>query len=154
MSATDPRPSRYWEDLSIGETTQAGPMTVTEGDILTFASRYDPQWFHADAEAAKASLFGGLIASGIHTAALWRMLDHQANGDVAWVCGVQWDTVRWPRAVRPGDALTATSEVVSKRPSASRPGVGIAVLRHEMVNQEGAVVLSFTSTDLVYRRPA
>jgi acyl dehydratase len=154
MSAIDRRPARYWEDLAIGETTRAGPMIVTEGDILAFARRYDPQWFHADAEAAKGSLFGGLIASGIHTAALWRMLDHQANGDVAWVCGVQWDTVRWPRAVRPGDALTATSEVVSKRPSASRPGVGLAVLRHEMVNQDGAVVLSFTSTDLVYRRPA
>lgn len=147
------RPSRHWEDLEVGETTRSRPLTVDENEMIAFANRYDPQFFHADGEAAKDTLFGGLIASGIYTAALWRMLDHQANGDVAWVCGVGWEEVRWSKAVRPGDVLVATSEVVSKRPSKSRPGVGIAVLRHALINQDEEAVFSFLSTDLVYRRP-
>lgn len=151
---TDPRPTRKWEDLEIGEETTSASLSVSEEDILTFARAYDPQYFHADPEAAKRSLFGELVASGIHTAALWRIMDHGVNGNIDWVCGVQWDNVRWRRAVRVGDTLTAHSRVTSKRPSESRPGVGIAVLEHWVVNQEGETVFSFTSTDLVYRRQA
>jgi acyl dehydratase len=151
--AASAMPSRYWEDLEVGETTRSRAMTVDGEDMVSFATKYDPQFFHADAEAAKASLFGGLIASGIYTAALWRVLDHEENGDIAWVCGVQWDAVRWKRAVRAGDRIYVTSVCVSKRPSKSRPGVGLAVMHHEMVNQDGDVVFEFDSTDLVYRRP-
>ena len=144
--------SRYWEDLEVGETTLSRELTVDAGDMVGFATLYDPQYFHADAEAAKGSLFGGLIASGIYTAALWRILDHEANGAIAWVCGVQWDAVRWRKAVRPGDTLRAASLLKSKRPSASRPGVGLVIMRHEVSNQDGEVVFEFESTDLVYRR--
>jgi acyl dehydratase len=147
-------PSRYWEDLEVGETTSSRELTVDGSDMVDFATRYDPQYFHADADAAKGSLFGGLIASGIYTAALWRILDHEENGNVAWVCGVQWDAVRWRKAVRAGDRLTAASVLKSKRPSASRPGVGLAVMSHAVTNQDGDVVFEFESTDLVYRRPA
>ena len=152
--ATAPvQPSRYWEDVAVGETTRSRELTVDGVDMVAFATKYDPQFFHADAEAAKDSLFGGLIASGIYTAALWRILDHEANGDIAFVCGVQWDDVRWRKAVRAGDRLVASSECLSKRPSASRPGVGLAVLRHALTNQDGDTVFSFDSTDLIYRRP-
>lgn len=155
MSAkTDPHPARKWEDLEIGEETVSSPLTVTAEDILRFAGSYDPQYFHADAEAAKDSLFGELVASGIHTAALWRIMDHEVNGNVDWVCGVQWDDVRWRRAVRAGDTLVAHSRVISKRPSESRPGIGLAVLEHWVDNQDDITVFSFTSTDLVYRRAA
>lgn len=155
MSAkTDPHPARKWEDLEIGEETTSSPLTVTAEDIVTFAGRYDPQYFHNDAEAAKESLFGELVASGIHTAALWRIMDHEVNGNIDWVCGVQWDDVRWRKAVRAGDTLRAHSRVLSKRPSESRPGVGLAVLEHWVVNQDGDIVFSFSSTDLVYRRAA
>lgn len=147
------RPSRHWEDIEVGETTRSRELTVDAEDMIAFATRYDPQFFHADPDAARDSLFGGLIASGIYTAALWRILDHEENGDIAWVCGVQWDAVKWMKAVRPGDRLVATSVCVSKRPSRSRPGVGIAVLEHEVLNQDGDAVFRFTSTDLVYRRP-
>jgi acyl dehydratase len=147
------KPSRFWEDLDVGETTLSREMIVDMGDMVGFATRYDPQFFHADAEAAKDSLFGGLIASGIYTAALWRILDHEENGKVAWVCGVQWDAVRWRKAVRPGDRIRASSVLKSKRPSASRPGVGLVVMRHEVANQDGDIVFEFESTDLVYRRP-
>lgn len=150
----DALPSRYWEDLEIGETTRSRVMTVDAEEMIQFGRKYDPQYFHSDEELAKNSLFGGLIASGIYTAALWRILDHEENGNIAWVCGVQWDAVRWRKAVRPGDRVYATSECRSKRPSASRPGVGLAVLHHEVVNQDGDVVFEFDSTDLVYRRPA
>ena len=149
---TDPHPVRKWEDLEIGEETTSSPLTVSEEEMLAFAGRYDPQYFHNDPEAAKDSLFGELVASGIHTVALWRIMDHEVNGDIDWVCGVQWDNVRWRCAVRADDTLVAHSKVTSKRPSKSRPGVGIAVLDHWVENQAGEVVVSFTSTDLVYRR--
>lgn len=147
-----PRPPRKWEDLVVGEETRSRELTLTRAEMLDFATRYDPQFFHADPEAARASLFGEVIASGIYTAALWRLLDHEENGNVDWVCGVQWDNVRWRRALRAGDTVRAHSRVVSKRPSASRPGIGLAVLQHWMTNQDGETVFEFASTDLVYRR--
>lgn len=147
------KPDRYWEDIQIGETTMSREMIVDAEAMVAFANKYDPQSFHADAEAAKDSLFGGLIASGIYTAALWRILDHEANGAIAYVCGVQWDAVKWRRALRPGDTIRATSRCLSKRPSGSRPGIGIAVFHHEVLNQNDEAVLSFDSTDLVYGRP-
>ena len=151
---TDSGRLRKWEELEIGEETRSSPLTVTQADMIAFADRYDPQFFHNDPEAAKGSLFGELVASGIYTAALWRIMDHEVNGDIDWVCGVQWDNVRWRRAVRAEDTLIARSKLTSKRASKSRPGVGIAVLDHWVENQDGEVVFSFTSTDLVYRRSA
>jgi len=80
------------------------------------------------------------------------VLDHEENGNIDWVCGVQWDNVRWRKALRAGDTVRAHSRVVSKRPSASRPGIGLAVLQHWMTDQHGDTVFEFASTDLVYRR--
>lgn len=151
MSEND-RPPRKWEDLVVGEETHSRPLTLSREEMLEFATRYDPQFFHADPDAARASLFGEVIASGIYTAALWRVLDHEENGNVDWVCGVQWDNVRWRKALRAGDTVRVHSRVVSKRPSASRPGIGLAVLQHWMTNQHDETVFEFTSTDLVYRR--
>ncbi|MDA4845112.1 MaoC/PaaZ C-terminal domain-containing protein [Hoeflea poritis] len=151
---TDSRRLKKWEELEIGEETCSSPRTVTQADMIAFADRYDPQFFHNDPVAARDSLFGELVASGIYTAALWRIMDHEVNGDIDWVCGVQWDHVRWRRAVRARDTLVARSKLTSKRPSESRPGVGLAVLDHWVENQDGEVVFSFTSTDLVYRRTA
>lgn len=148
----NPHPPRKWEDLEIGEERTSSPLGVRAEDMTAFAGRYDPQYFHNDAEAATDSLFGELVASGIYTAALWRIMDHQVNGDVDWVCGVEWSNVRWRKAVRAGDTLSAHSRVTSKRPSESRPNIGLAVLDHWVVNQDGDTVFSFSSTDLVYRR--
>lgn len=145
-------PPRRWEDLEVGETTRSSDHVVDGEDMVAFARRYDPQFFHTDAATAGSSLFGGLIASGIYTAALWRIMDHEVNGDIAFVCGVAWENVRWPKPVRAGDTLHATSVCLSKRPSGKREDAGVATLRHEVVNQKGEVVLSFDSVDLVYRR--
>ncbi|QBY00034.1 dehydratase [Rhodophyticola sp. CCM32] len=157
MSATDSavqnaRPPRHWEDLEIGEATRSRVLCVKLEEMLAYSRHYDPQWFHANEQAARDSLFGAVIASGLYTASLWRLLDHEENGDIAWVCGVAWENVRWRKAVYAGDQLCAHSEILSKRASASRPGLGIAILAHKLTNQKGEIVFDFTSTDLVYRR--
>ncbi|MEM1104608.1 MAG: MaoC/PaaZ C-terminal domain-containing protein [Pseudomonadota bacterium] len=142
---------RKFDDLEIGETRLSDPLEVRGEDMLEFAKKYDPQWFHADEEAAKTSDFGELIASGIYTAALWRKLDHSINGDVDFICGVAWEDVRWPKAVKAGAKLRATSEVLEKRASETSDDRGIAVFRYGLVDQEGEEVFSCRSINLVRR---
>ena len=143
---------RKFEDLVIGEKAISKPMTVDRGDMLSFAEKYDPQWFHADAEAAKDSVFGEVIASGVYTAALWRKLDHTINGNVDFICGVAWEDTRWLKAVKAGDELRATSEILEKRASNSDPSRGVAVFLCGLVNQHDETVFTFRSINLVRRR--
>lgn len=142
---------RAYEDLTVGETAVSPPTAVDREDMVDFAKRYDPQWFHADPEAAKESVFGEVVASGIYTAALWRRLDHEINGDVDFICGVAWEDVRW-KAVRAGDTLRATSEILEKRPSKSDPSRGTVVFRYGLLNQHDEEVFSCRSINLVRRR--
>jgi acyl dehydratase len=144
---------RYFEDLAIGEVAESSARTVTLEEMLEFARRYDPQYFHADPDAARDSVFGEVIASGIHTAALWRQLDHEISHDVAWICGVAWEDVRWPVAVRAGDRLRARAECLAKRPSGARADRGVAELRYTLLNQRDEVVFTCRSINLVARRP-
>lgn len=148
------KPHRYWEDLELGEKTRSAERLVEASAMVEFANKYDPQYFHTNTEMAKDTLFGGLIGSGIYTAALWRMMDHEVNGEVAWVCGVAWDNVKWRRPVRAGDRIHATSECVMKRESGKRQDVGVVTMHHEVVRSDGEVLLAFDSTNLVYRRPS
>jgi acyl dehydratase len=145
--------NRYWEDILVGETSRSSSRTVTAEEMIEFAVKYDPQFFHVDRTAAKQSVFGGLIGSGIYSAALWRIMDHEVNGNIAFVCGVAWDNVKWGNALRPGDTVYATSHCLTKRESKSRPGVGIITMHHELVNQKGEAILAFDGVDLVYRKP-
>lgn len=145
---------RYYEDLLPGEERTSGTQSVSEAEIIEFSSRYDPQYFHMDPRAAKNSVFGGLVASGIHTMALWRRLDHEIAHDIAWICGVGWDDVRFAKAVRPGDTLRAHFRCVSKRLSASKPERGVVVFEYHLINQRDETVISCLSTNLVERRPA
>jgi len=146
-------PTRYWEDLVVGECFTSRSRTVTAEEIVDFASRYDPQYFHADPEAAKRSVFGEVVASGVHNLAIWRQLDHEITGDIRWICGVAWDDFRWVNALRGGEEVLVTAECVSKRESASDPGRGVAVYRYRMVKADGREVFHFLSTNLVERRP-
>ncbi|MFY8092819.1 MAG: MaoC/PaaZ C-terminal domain-containing protein [Niveispirillum sp.] len=143
---------RFWEDIRIGERTQSRALAVTAGAMTEFALRYDPQYFHTDAMLAAQSPFGELIASGLYNCALWRVLDHEENGDIAWVCGIAWDNVRWAAPLRPGDVVRATSVVLSKRPSGKRSDAGIVTLHHQLLNQDDAVVIRFDSTSFVRLR--
>ncbi len=145
---------RYYEDLQIGETRTSAPRTLAREEMLEFARRYDPQYFHTDEQAAKESIFGEVIASGIFTMAVWRQLDHQIAADIRWICGIAWDEVRWPLAVRSGDVVRARSTCISKRDSASDPRRGIIVTLYELLNQDDRLVWSAKSTNLIERRPA
>lgn len=147
-----PAPTRYFEDLIVGETRRSPERMVSEAEILAFAREHDPQWFHADPVTAQGSVFGGVVASGIHTAALWRRLDHAISGDIAWMCGVRWDDVVWARALRPGDRIRAEYEIVELRPSATTPERGTARLRCAVMRAESETLMSFISTNLVYTR--
>lgn len=145
---------RFYEDLVIGQVLESRPRTVTLEELLEFARRYDPQYFHADPDAARSSLFGGIIASGIHSAALWRALDHEISGDIHWICGVAWEDVRWPQAVRAGDTLRARAEALAKRLSGKDPSRGIVEYRYTLLNQRDETVFTCRSINLVALRPA
>ena len=147
-----PEPPRKFEDLELGETRRSDPITVSEADILEFARKYDPQWFHTDPEAARASHFGQLIASGVHVLAIWRMLDHQINSDIDFVCGVGFDDFRLVTALKAGDTVYATSKVIRLQPSSSGKPRGTAVTYYELRNQDDAIVLRFESINLVHTR--
>lgn len=145
-------PTRTFEDLVVGELRQSRVMHVTLDDVLDFARRYDPQWFHVDTELARQSAFGEVVASGIHVLAMWRVLDHEINSDIDFVCGVGWDELRMKRAVRPGDDIYVTSEIIELRLSTRNAGRGTAITRYAIINQLGEQAVTFTSINLVYTR--
>lgn len=144
---------RYYEDLVIREVRESSPLTVVREDMLAFARSYDPQYFHTDPAAAAGSVFGDVIASGIYVMALWRRLDHEIAGDIAWICGVAWKDVKFHVAVRAGDTLRAHSECVAKRLSAGDPRRGVVDYRYTLLNQNDAVAWECLSINLVERRP-
>jgi len=146
------RPPRRFEDLEVGEQRISGKRSLTEDEIVAFARQYDPQWFHSDAQAAKASVFGEVVASGIHVLALWRQLDHQINGDIDFMCGIGWNELRLKKAVRAGDTIHVTSEILELRASKTRDDRGTALTRYAVVNQHGEEAVTFTSINLVYTR--
>jgi acyl dehydratase len=148
------RPPRKFEDLIVGEERVSAPCEVTREEIIDFARRYDPQWFHVDPSAATDSHFGEVVASGIHILALWRQMDHAMNGDIDFVCGVGWDEVRMRRAVRGGDRLTAWSRIAVLTPSDSGKPRGTAITDYAVRNQHGEDVITFRSINLVYSRAA
>ncbi len=144
---------RKFEDLIVGECRKSATRTVTEVELLDFARQYDPQWFHTDAEQARESHFGELIASGVQVLAIWRQLDHTINGDVDFVCGIGFDDFRLVTALRAGDTVYVTSKIVSLTPSASGKPRGTAITHYEMRNQNDEIVVRFDSINLVYCQP-
>lgn len=146
------RPTRIFEDLVLGEVRRSASRIVTQEEILAFARQWDPQWFHSDAELARASVFGEVVASGIHVLALWRQMDHEMNSDIDWVCGIGWDELRLKRAIRAGDSIHVTSEIIELKPSTSRADRGTALTRYAVVDQNGTEAVTFTSINLVYTR--
>lgn len=145
----------YLEDLHPGRRFTAGPVTVTEAEIIAFASRFDPQPFHTDPDAAATHpVFQGLAASGWHTAALTMPLVIEAAGHIAGGIVGGGGELQWPRPVRPGDSLSVEIEVLEVAPSRSRPDRGSALMRNRTLNQHGQEVQVFTVRIVVPRRPA
>jgi acyl dehydratase len=145
---------RYWEDFQPGQVTEIGPVEVTEEEILEFARRYDPQPFHVDPDAAKQSPFGGLIASGWHTTALFMgMFVRRILLDSASLGSPGIDGIRWLAPVRPGDTLTGRVTVDDVQPSSSSPGRGTVFTTSEVLNQDGTVVMTLKARGFFARRP-
>jgi acyl dehydratase len=144
---------RTFDDFEVGERFASAGITVTESMILDFALAYDPQPFHIDAEAAKESVYGGLIASGFQTLALgFRSFYGEGLLRTASLGSPGMDELRWLKPVRPGDTLHSEVEVVEKKPSSSKPDRGIVRMRYRVVNQKGEDVMSFTAMHLLARR--
>jgi len=146
-------PRLYFEDLEVGRRFTTGSIGIDTTAIKAFAESFDPQPFHLDEAAAEGSFFGGLVASGWHTAALtMRLLVTSGLPIAGGVIGAGGE-VQWPRATRPGDELHAVSEVIAAKPSASRPERGMVTVRTETLNQRGEVVQIMTARLVVPRRP-
>jgi acyl dehydratase len=146
---------RYFEDFAAGETLELGSIRISAAEIIAFAEQFDPQPFHLDPVAAEASVFGGLIASGWHTAGLYmRLFAEQVLNRVPSFGSPGVDQLQWLRPVRPGDTLRARFTVLDVRPSRSRPDRGIVRSRGELINQHGEVALSLEATNFLGRRPS
>jgi acyl dehydratase len=145
----------YLEDITPGMAWTFPPRTVSEDEIIAFARDYDPQPFHLDKEAAKQSLFGGLCASGWHTAGIMmRMLVDHMIGKYASMGSPGIDQLRWVKPVFPGDTLHLRGEVLDVKFSRSKPDRGVITTRYEMTNQKGETVLTMQGKGMYARRPA
>ena len=143
----------YLEDLSVGFRFTTGTLTVTEAEIKEFAGRYDPQPFHLDDVAARQTLFGGLAASGWHTAAMTMRLLVEGGAPLAWGIIGGGGEIAWPRPTRAGDVLHVEGEVMEITPSKSKPDRGMVLMRSRTLNQNGEEVQVTTMKLVVPRRP-
>ena len=147
--------TRYFEDFNVGDVLDVGSVSVTQADIIAFAKQYDPQPMHTDPGAASFTIYGGLIASGWHTVALFmRLLVDSVVAKTSSLGSPGVEELRWPLPVRPGDTLTGSMEILETRVSNSRPTMGIVRWRGTVRNQDGQLVLSLIGTNFFGRRPA
>src|SRR5215813_12757320 len=142
----------FWEDFAVGQVNEYGRQLVSAEDIKAFAAEFDPQPMHLDEEAARATLVGGLCASGWHTCAI--MMRIAADGFIlesSSMGATGCDEVKWLAPVRPGDRLRVRVEVLDTRPSASRPGMGFVNARFDVLNADDVRVMTLTA-HLIFRR--
>ncbi|AGH84511.1 MaoC family dehydratase [Ralstonia nicotianae] len=145
----------YFDDFQVGQTMEMGTYAVTEDEILTFARQYDPQPFHVDPEAARRSIYGGLISSGWMTCAvMMRLMVQNFLSKSSSMGSPGVDEIRWLRPVYPGDTLSVSSTCLEVRPSQSKPDRGVAINRWEARNQHGELVCTLVGMGLFGRRPA
>lgn len=144
----------YFEDMVIGQTIEVGTRTVTEAEILAFATAFDPQPFHIDSEAAAKSIYGGIIASGWHTCSMMmRMMVDNFLGDAASLGSPGVDEVRWLKPVRAGDTLSVSTRATSATPSTSKPDRGVVATEWRAINQRGELVATVKGMGMFARRP-
>jgi len=145
----------FLEDFTAGQTFRSRQLRIDAEQIKRFANEFDPQPFHLDEVAARGTIFGGLAASGWHTAALtMRLLVEGEFKPAGGIVGAGFEELRWPRPVRPGDELRVESEVLEVRASKSRPEQGIIKVRSTTLNQNDEVVQVFVGNLVVPRKPA
>lgn len=144
----------YLEDLKVGDRFKSAEHTLDAAQIKAFAQQFDPQPFHTDEEAAKSTFFGGLAASGWHTAALTMKLLVESGIPLADGIIGSGGELQWPRPTRPGDVLHVESEIIDIVPSRSKPGRAMVAMRCQTLNQHGDVLQHFTPKLVVQARPA
>ncbi len=145
----------FFEDFEVGQTFGSEPVTVEIDKLKAFSSEFDPQPFHLDEEAAKGTFFGGLVASGWHTAAITMRLLVDSNLKVdGGLIGVGIDQLKWPRPVKAGDTLRLELEVLALRTLKSRDDKGLLTVQSTTRNQDGDPVLTMVVNMIVPRRPA
>jgi acyl dehydratase len=146
-------PTRYWEDFSAGQTLALGEWTFTREEIIRFAEQWDPQPFHLDEEAGKATYFGGLVASGWHTGCVFmRLYVDSVLRDSASLGSPGMNGLRWLKPVRPGDTLRGIAHVLEVAPSGRDPGRGTVMMRWQMINQHHEVVMEAEGRGFFGRR--
>ena len=140
----------FFDDLLVGDVFQSLSKTITEAEIIEYGWKYDPQPFHVSKPDAEASSFGGLIASGFMTAAITFRLIQQSNGFQTTSAGGHGiDKLRWLKPVRPDDTIHATMQVLSLKPSKSRPTVGNVLCKFDTFNQHRVIVMTMENTWIV-----
>ncbi|MES3011213.1 MAG: MaoC family dehydratase [Pseudomonadota bacterium] len=145
--------SIWWEDLAAGSTRDLGTISPTAEEIIAFASQFDPQPFHLSEEGGKASLFGGLCASGWHTCSMaMRLMVTNFLGQSSSLGSPGMENLKWLKPVYPGDVLQLTQHIVESRPMASRPDVGLIRSQWQMVNQHGQPVMQMEGYGMFRRR--
>jgi acyl dehydratase len=154
-SAAPAQPARWFEDYVAGSVHELGRIAVESDEVLDFARRFDPQPFHVDLQAASQTHFGGLIASGWHTASLMMRLFalHYLSPESS-LGSPGIEQLRWPRPVRPGDVLSVRVTVTDARRSQSRPDRGIVRSLVEVFNQNGELVMSADPANFILCRPS
>lgn len=146
---------RHFEDFKPGQVIELGSRIITKEEIIAFAREFDPQVFHLDEEAAKGTIYGGLLASGWHTGSiLMRLLNDGLLKEALSLGSPGIDELRWLKPVRPGDTLSGRMTVVECVPSRSKPDRGIVRSLMELRNQHGEAVLTIKGLGLFGRRPA
>jgi acyl dehydratase len=151
---TAPLDDRWFEDYKPGAVYEYGYATLTRDELVDFARKFDPQPMHVDPDYAASGPFGGLIASGWHTAGLMmRLLADNYLSKVASLASPGVDELRWPHPVRAGDVLRLRVEIVEARESRSKPDRGVVRTRAELLNQDDVVVMSLLAVNMVAKRP-
>ena len=145
---------KYLEDFVLGEVEKVGEHLLTQEDIIEYAKKWVPHFFHTDPEAANKSVFKGLTAAGTHLIAITvlHLVTHQPS--VSVIAALGWDEVRFLGPARPGDVLTLFRECLEIRPSTSKPDRGVVKNRLTLRNQQGQSLLSYIDTTLVAKRPS
>ena len=143
---------RCYEDFSIGESFILGSVEMVEEEMLAFATQFDPQRFHVDAEAAAQTMYGGLIASGWHTGSLMMRLTAEGFLGEHSLGAAGLSELSWPAPVRVGDVLTLQVEILAMRESASKSHIGFVELAFEMINQDEEVALRTVGTMLIAKK--
>jgi acyl dehydratase len=143
----------YWEDFTAGQVRELGTITPTREEIVAFARQFDPQPFHLDDEAARASVFGGLCASGWHTCAMaMRLMVTQFLHETSSLGSPGLEGIQWLKPVFPGDTLRLQHKILATKPMGKRPDVGMVRTLWEMFNQHGDKVLVMEGWSMFRRR--